>query len=273
MNGFIKNSGGLIMKKIGIICLVLGMAFTILVGCSGCSGKDTERQQTEAERQAELDRQAEAARQAELARQAEAERQAELARQAEAERQAELARQAEAERQAELARQAEAARQAELARQAEAARRARVAPADPENPIVGTWSNSGETVVMVFNPDGSIRVNTYVITDEYVEVYWRTNRNITGGGFYDTRNPVATQSNYIGSGSYTINRDTLSITLSLTNDSGSTKEVTLTAKLQFDGPKSSFRLGNGLARKYIYREDTRAQIDAKEYVSVFYRQS
>jgi hypothetical protein len=126
---------------------------------------------------------------------------------------------------------------------------------------------------MVFNPDGSIIVKTYVITDEYVEVYWRTNRNITGGGFYDTRNPVATQTTYTGSGSYTVNRETLDIKLSLANDSGATKEISLSARFQFDGPKSSFRLGNGLARKYIYREDTRAQIDAKEYVSTFYRQS
>jgi hypothetical protein len=106
-----------------------------------------------------------------------------------------------------------------------------------------------------------------------VEVYWRTNRNITGGGFYDTRNPISTQTNYTGSGSYTINKDSLDIKLSLVNESGNTKDVSLTAKFQFDGPKSSFRLGNGLARKYIYREDTRVQIDAKEYVSTFYRRS
>jgi hypothetical protein len=138
--------------------------------------------------------------------------------------------------------------------------------------MAGTWTNNGETVVMVFNPDGTITVNTYVITDEYVEVYWRTNRNITGGGFYDTRNPVSTQTNYTGSGTYTVDRDTLNIKLSLTNDSGGSKDINLTARYQFDGPKASFRLGNGLARKYIYREDTRAQIDTKEYVSTFFRQ-
>jgi Family of unknown function (DUF6600) len=85
---------------------------------------EPQRQDTEAERQAEAQRQVQMQRQAEAQRQVEVQRQAQVQRQAEAQRQAEVQRQAEAQRQAEVERQAEVQRQAEAQRQAEMQRQA-----------------------------------------------------------------------------------------------------------------------------------------------------
>jgi hypothetical protein len=88
--------------------------------------QQTESRQAEAQHQAQAQQQTEA-RQAENQRQAEGQRQAEAQRQAEGQRQAEAQRQAEGQRQAEAQRQAEGQRQAQ--HQAEAQRQAAQPPA------------------------------------------------------------------------------------------------------------------------------------------------
>jgi hypothetical protein len=137
---------------------------------------------------------------------------------------------------------------------------------------VGTWANNSRTVVLQMRSDGTVVVHDYVITDEIVEVYWRTNRGITGGGFYDRRNPEALQTSYTGTGTYTVNRDNIDIKLSLRNQHETTKAVNLTTKFTLNSQNDFLRLNNGFPRKYIYNKDTRAQIDSSEFVSSFSRQ-
>jgi hypothetical protein len=290
------------LKKYRYLCLGL-IILTIFAGCAGCAAcssnkADLEKQRLEAERLAaeeaarlEAERLAaeEAARleaerlAAEEAARLEAERlaaeAAERARLAELERQRQ-AGQTDAERerlerlrQEELER--ERARLAELERQRQAqaaTRRPSVAPADTAHPMFGTWVNSNETIVMDFHRDGTVAVTKYQLIDEYVEVYWRQNRNVTGGGFYDTRNPVDYESVYTGTGTYTVDRNNIEIKLSLTNDKGEGKAVSCAGTFNFlDAQQTNFRMSKGLARKFIIREDNRTQIDTKEFVFQFYR--
>jgi hypothetical protein len=288
---------GDILKKYRYLCLGL-VILTIFAGCAGCSGCSSK---AERDRQAELERQRleaerlaaeeaarlaaeEAARLAmEEAARLEAERLA--AEEAERQRLAELERQRQASlsdaererlerlRQEELER--ERARLAELERQRQAqaaTRRPSVPPADTAHPMSGTWVNNNETIVMDFKSDGTINVTKYQLIDEYVEVYWRQNRNVTGGGFYDTRNPVDHESVFTGAGTYTVNRNNIEIKLSLKNDSGDSKEISCAGTFNFlDPQQTNFRMSKGLARKFIIREDTRTQVDTKEFAFQFYR--
>jgi hypothetical protein len=137
---------------------------------------------------------------------------------------------------------------------------------------VGTWANNTKTIVLQLRSNGTVVVHDYIITDQIVEVYWRTNRGITGGGFYDRRNPEDLQTSYTGTGTYTINRDNIDIKLSLKNQFQTTKNVNLATRFTLNNQNAFLRLNNGFARKYVYNKDTRAQIDSSEFVSSFYRQ-
>ncbi|MDR1900211.1 MAG: hypothetical protein LBQ55_09405 [Treponema sp.] len=257
------------------------MVFAGCAGCAGCNGctskAEKERQRLEAERlAAEEAARLEAERlAAEEAARLEAERlAAEEAARLEAERlAAEEAARLEAERLAALARQ-RGQQQAPAAQPAQPAadkEHQSVAPADPAHPFAGTWVNSSETIVLDIRADGNITVRKYVLTDEYVEMYWREMRGIRGGGFYDTRNPVDFESTYTGSGTMTLNNNNIVMTLSLKNDRGDERELGCNGTYTFDAQKANFRLSKGLARKVILREDTRKQIDSKDYVFQFFR--
>jgi hypothetical protein len=221
------------------------MVFAGCTGCSGCTSKQEKQ------------------RQEELAR-LEAERlAAEEAARLEAER---LAAEEAARRAAEAARQRANSQPAPSATVSQG-----IAPRDPDNPFSGIWTNNSETIVLDVNTAGNITVRKYVITDEYVEMFWREMRGIPAGGYYDTRNPVDVESSYTGTGTMTLNNNNIAITLSLQNDKGDTRDISCNGTYQFDNQKTNFRMSKGLPRKIILREDTRKQIDQKEYVFQFFR--
>jgi hypothetical protein len=237
-----------------LIIIVLGVVF----GCSAC--------QSAAERK----------RLAEEAARLEAERLAaeEEAARLEAERLE--AERLEAER---LAAEEEAARRA-----AEAARGAsRTSPqgrqqnytsgdSDPQNAFVGVWATNNKSIVFRFRGNGTIDVLNYKIVDEVVEVYWRTNRGLSAGGFYDTRNPEDYESEYTGTGSYAVTRDSVTLKLNIENHLGTTKNLTLTTRFSFNNQKDFLKLSNGLGRKFLINRDTRDIFDTKDFVTSFYRQ-
>jgi hypothetical protein len=261
------------LKKYRLLLLGL-IILMVFVGCAGCSGctsrKERQRQEETARLEAERLAAEEAAR-------LEAERlAAEEAARLEAERlAAEEAARLEAER---LAAEEAARKAAEAARQRTSQPVPNtstisqgVAPKDPDNPFSGTWTNNSETIILDVNAAGNVTVRKYVITDEYVEMFWREMRGIPAGGYYDTRNPVDVESIYTGSGTMTLNNNNIAITLSLKNDKGDTRDVSCNGIYQFDAQKTNFRMSKGLPRKIILREDTRKQIDQKEYVFQFFR--
>jgi hypothetical protein len=137
---------------------------------------------------------------------------------------------------------------------------------------VGVWATSNKAIVFRFRSNNTIEVLNYTIVDEVVEVYWRTNRGVTGGGFYDTRNPEDYESDYSGTGSYTVTKDSVSIKLNIRNPSGTVKDLTLNTKFNFNDKRDLLRLNNGFARKFIINKDTRAIFDQKDFVTTFYRQ-
>jgi hypothetical protein len=248
------------------------MVFAGCTGCSGCTSKQEKQRQEELAR-LEAERLA-----AEEAARLEAERlAAEEAARLEAERlAAEEAARLEAER---LAAEEAARRAAEAARQRANNQPAPstntisqgITPKDPGNPFSGTWTNNSETIVLDVNAAGNITVRKYVITDEYVEMFWREMRGIPAGGYYDTRNPVDVESAYTGTGTMTLNNNNIAIALSLQNDKGDTRDISCNGTYQFDDQKTNFRMSKGLPRKIILRGDTRKQIDQKEYVFQFFR--
>jgi hypothetical protein len=233
------------------------MVFAGCAGCSGCTGaKERQRQEELARLEAERLAAEEAAR-------LEAERlAAEEAARLEAER---LAAEEAARKAAEAARQ-RASQPAPAATISQG-----VAPRDPGNPFSGTWTNNSETIVLDVDAAGAVTVRKYVITDEYVEMFWREMRGIPSGGYYDTRNPVDVESAYTGNGAMTLNNNNITIALSLKNGNGDVREVSCSGTYQFDDQKTNFRMSKGLPRKIILREDTRKQIDQKEYVFQFFR--
>jgi hypothetical protein len=223
------------LKKYRLLLLGL-IVLMVFAGCTGCSGCTSKK-----ERQ----------RQEELAR-LEAER---LAAEEAARRAAEAARR--------QAGQPPAPAAATISQGA--------VPKDPGNPFSGSWTNNSETIVLDINAAGNITVKKYIITDEYVEMFWREMRGIPAGGYYDTRNPVDVESTYTGTGALTLNSNNIAITLALQNDRGDTRTVSCNGTYQFDAEKTNFKMSKGLARKIILREDTRKQIDQKEYVFQFFR--
>jgi hypothetical protein len=156
-----------------------------------------------------------------------------------------------------------------------------VAPIDSKNPIVGVWANANGTIVLQFRADGTISVRNFAVTDQYVEVYFRPNRALSGGGFNDVRNPKDYDSVYTGNGTYRINNDTLEIQLSLRNSDGVTKEIKHSTPFQFMENQTQVRLTRGIARKYIIDQATRKPAsesnynqkpDRSDFVTQFFRQ-
>jgi hypothetical protein len=115
-------------------------------------------------------------------------------------------------------------------------------------------------------------VNNFTVTDELVDVHWISNRNITGGGFWDTKNPTQTQTVCNGRGTYSITNNTVDIKISLTDSTGNTKEISAAGRYQFDNPKLFLKLTKGFPRRYIINRETKKQLDVKDYVTEFYRQ-
>jgi flagellar biosynthesis GTPase FlhF len=255
------KKGKILIFSLSIVLLII-IVLGVIFGCSACQAASERRRLAEEATRLEAERLAAEEEAARL----EAER---LAAEEEAARRA-------AER---LAAEEEAARRA-----AEAARRAaqgssqnrqqsyRSEESDPKNSFVGIWATNNQAIVFRFRGDGNIDVLNYTLVDEVVEVYWRTNRGITGGGFYDTRNPEAYESVYTGTGSYTVTRDSVTIKLNINNHQGTTKNLTLTTRFSFNNQKDFLRLNNGLGRKFIINRDTRDIFDTKDFVTSFYRQ-
>ena len=143
---------------------------------------------------------------------------------------------------------------------------------NPNNPFVGVWANANQTIVFRCRNNGDVEVINYTLTDEVVEVYWRTNRALTGGGFYDIRNPEDFESTYTGTGTYTTTKDSVTFKLNMKNHLGTDKAVTHTTKYTINAQKDTLEFANGLPRKYIINKDTRATHDTKDFVKSFIRQ-
>jgi hypothetical protein len=265
---------GLVIIGVAIVLLlVLGVA----IGCKACSDIRTARLENAriaAEEEVRRLAEEEAAR---LAAEEEARRLAE-------EEAARLAAEEEARR---LAEEEEARRRAaeEEARRRAAGQnqavRTSVAPSDPRNPLVGTWANANGAIVLQFRADGTVTARNFAVTDEYVEIYFRPNRALAGGGFNDVRNPKDYEAVYRGNGRYTISRDTLDIQLSLSNSDGVTKDIRHSTAFQFQENQTQVRLNRGIARKYIIDQATRRPAsesnynqkpDRSDFVTQFYRQ-
>jgi multidrug efflux pump subunit AcrA (membrane-fusion protein) len=139
-------------------------------------------------------------------------------------------------------------------------------------PLVGTWANNNKNIILQLKANGTITVHEYSITDQTVDVKFEANRGVTGGGYYKRINPADVQSSYKGTGTYTIKKDVIDIKLSLKNEFGTTKDVSLSSKFSLDANKTNLRLEHGFARKFIYNRENRKEIDTNEFVSGFLRQ-
>jgi hypothetical protein len=248
-----------------LIIIVLGLIF----GCSACQANAEQKRLAEEAARLEAERLA-----AEEAARLEAERlAAEEAARLEAERlAAEEAARLAAEEAARRAAEEAARRGAQGSSQNQQQRSYTSEETDPKNAFVGVWATNNQTIVFRFRGDGNIDILNYRIVDEVVEVYWRTNRGITGGGFYDTRNPEDFESVYTGTGTYTVTRDSVTFKLNIKNQIGTTKNLSLTTKFSFNKERDFLKLANGLGRKFIINRDTREIFDTKDCVTSFYRQ-
>jgi multidrug efflux pump subunit AcrA (membrane-fusion protein) len=264
------------------VAIIVVLALAIFIGCSACNSRAErirEAQRIEAERLAAE----EAAR---LAEEEAARLAAEEAARLEAERlAAEEAARLAAEEALRRAQEEEERLAAQRRRQASGSDRAtvrtNVGAADPNNPWVGTWANNNGTIVLRFNANGTVNVLNFEVTDQYVQIYFRTNRALTGGGFNDVRNPKDYNATYTGSGSYTINKDSVALTLALKNTDGVSKDIKHNTVFQFESNLTQVRLTRGIARKYIIDEATKKpasasgyvqKSDQSEFVTQFYRQ-
>jgi hypothetical protein len=252
------NKSKVLIVSLSIVLLII-IVLGVLFGCSACQA-DAERKRL-AELEAQRLAEEEAARlAAEEAARLEAERLAE-------EEAARLAAEEAARRAAE-----EAARRAAQGSSQNRQQTYKSEEADPKNAFVGVWATNNQSIVFRFKGDGSLDVLNYRLVDEVVEVYWRTNRGITGGGFYDTRNPEDFESVYTGTGDYTVTRDSVTFKLNIKNPLGTTKNLSLTTKFSFNNQRDFLKLANGLGRKFIINRDTREIFDTKDFVTSFYRQ-
>jgi hypothetical protein len=257
-----NKSKGLIVG-LSIVLLAV-IALGLFFGCSTCSSAAAERRRLAAEAQLEQDRLEQERLAAEEAARLEAERLA-----------AEEAARLERERlEAERLAAEEAARR--RAGQGTAQPQPRAYPAgesDANNPFVGVWATNNKAIVFRFRSNNTVEVLNYTIIDEVVEVYWRTNRGVTGGGFYDTRNPEDFESDYTGTGTYEVNKDSVTIKLNIRNPIGTVKDkLSLTTKFNINAQRDLLRLNNGFARKFIINKQTREIFDQKDFVTTFYRQ-
>ncbi|MDR1586389.1 MAG: hypothetical protein LBS57_02900 [Treponema sp.] len=262
------NKSKLLIISLSVVLLII-IVLGVIFGCSACQAA------AERKRLAELEAERLAA---EEAARLEAERlAAEEAARLEAERlAAEEAARLEAERLAaeEAARRAaeEAARRGAQGSSQSPRQSYTSEESDSKNAFVGVWATNNQAIVFRFRGDGSIDVLNYKLVDEVVEVYWRTNRGITGGGFYDTRNPEAYESVYTGTGTYAVTRDSVTFKLNIKNQQGAAKNLSLTTKFSFNNQRDFLKLVNGLGRKFIINRDTREIFDTKDFVTSFYRQ-
>jgi len=242
-----------------IVAIVLGVVF----GCSTCTTEEKrlaalEAQRLEAERLAAEEEQALLEAQRLEAERLAAEEAARLEALRKEAQQAAAAARWEAERNASAS---NAARQAQQADRSQST-----------NPLSGVWTNDSKTIVFRLRDNLNVEVLHYDIVDESVEVYWRTNRALTGGGFYDTRNPETFQSIYTGTGTFKTDKGNITFELNLKNHLGTTKNVTHTTKYTLSKEGDSLRFTGGLARKFIINKETRKQHDTKDFVTSFIRQ-
>jgi hypothetical protein len=252
----------LISSIVLIVVIVLGMVF----GCSTCS-QAAERRRGAARLEAERMAADEAAR-------LEAERMAaDEAARLEAERMAaDEAARLEAERlAAEARRRAAGGGQTQQPAQRSTQSYSSTESSDT-NPFVGVWANANQAIVFRFRANGNVEVLNYTLVDEMVEKYWRTNRALTGGGFYDTRNPEDFESTYTGAGTYTVTKDTVSIKLNMKNHLGTPKTFNHATKFTMNDQKNSLRLTSGLPRKFIINKNSRELVDTKDFVTTFTKQ-
>jgi hypothetical protein len=259
------------MKKYITLFLLITIVFAMLAGCAGCSGCQSK---TEKERLARLE--AERLATEEAAR-LEAERlAAEEAARLEAERlAAEEAARLEAERLA-----AEEAARLEAGRLAaeEAARRrnsgaSSAAPkrpaltsiSDPDNPLVGTWANNNKTIVLQLRSDGTIAVQNYLQIDENVNIRWVSNRNESGGGHNQISDRASVETEYSGTGTYTIDKNTLTLKLNLKNGDGKEKEISHSTAYTLSNSNGAIKLTRGLGRKFVYNRQNGQQVDGNGF--------
>jgi type II secretory pathway pseudopilin PulG len=243
-------------------------------GCSDCSGciSKADRELIAAEEQARMDEEARLAadgipqsKEAQLAEEARiAAKEAQLAAQ-----RAQLA----AQRAQDAAQRAQDAAAAVAEADASQAPRPTTYPSETNAsiPLVGTWANNNKNIILQVKANGTITIHEYSITDQTVDVKFEANRGLTGGGYYKRINPADVQSSYKGTGTYTITKDVIDIKLSLKNEFGTTKDVSLSGKFSLDANKTNLRLEHGFAGKFIYNRENSKVIDTSEFVSDFFR--
>jgi hypothetical protein len=173
----------------------------------------------------------------------------------------------------------------EARRRAQSGSRARTTPSsiDPRNPMVGIWATSNGAIVLQFMANGTVTAHNFTVTDQYVNVYWRTNRALSSGGFYDIRNPKDYEAHYTGSGTYKLSNDNtnIEISLSLKNPDGVVKEIKHSTAFLFESNQTQVRLTKGIARRYLVDEATKKpasqagyvqKSDQADFVTQLYRQ-
>jgi hypothetical protein len=250
-------------KKAGIIIIgvavLLALVFGILMGCSACNRAEEQRRAERLRLEEEARLAAEEAERLRLEEEAERLRLEEEARR--------LAEEAERLR---LEEEARRLAEEEARRRAQSSGQARTAPSsiDSRNPMAGIWATSNGAIVLQFMANGTVTVHNFTVTDQYVNVYWRTNRALSAGGFYDVRNPKDYEARYTGSGTYKLSGDNtnLEISLSLKNSDGVTKEIKHSTLFQFESNQTQVRLVKGIARKYVIDEATKKPASQSGYV-------
>jgi hypothetical protein len=257
------------MKKYGALCLLFILVFSMLAGCGGCAGCQS---RAEKERLARLAAERMAAEEAarleaerlaaEEAARLEAERlAAEEAARLEAERlAAEEAARLEAERLA-----AEAAARRRNAGAAAAQRPALPSISDPSNPLVGTWVNNNKTIVLQLRSDGTVVVQNYLQIDENVNIRWVSNRGESGGGHNQISDRVDVEMDYSGTGTYTINNNTLVLKMTLKGSDGKEKEISHSTAYTLGSGSNAIKLTRGLGRKFIYNRQNGQQVDTNGF--------
>jgi hypothetical protein len=247
------------MKKYGALCLLIIVVFAMLASCAGCTGCQS---RAEKERLALLEAERLAA---EEAARLEAERlAAEEAARLEAER---LAAEEAARLEAERLAAEEAARRRNSGASSAAAPRspALTSISDPSNPLVGTWVNSNKTIVLQLRPDGTVAVQNYLQIDENVNIRWVSNRGESGGGHNQLSDRVDVETNYSGAGTYTIDKNTLTLKLNLRNTDGKEKEISHSTVYNLSNNNGAIKLNRGLGRKFVYNRQNGQQVDVNGF--------
>ena len=221
------------MKKYITLFLLIIIVFSMLAGCAGCAGCQS---RAEKERLARL----------------EAERLA-----------AEEAARLEAER---LAAE-EAARRRNSGTSSAAAPQgpALTSISDPGNPLVGTWVNNNKTIVLQLRPDGTIITQTYLQIDENVNIRWISNRGEPGGGHNQISDRAGVETSYSGTGTYTVDKNTLTLNLNLKNSDGKEKKISHSTAYTLSNNNSAIKLTRGLGRKFLYNRQNGQQVDGNGF--------